>query len=61
MAEHAVALGAVAAPGPSRALITALSIATLLVGFAVTIPVIGHASWRAYVATVDSAAAPPRE
>ena len=34
---------------------------TLLVGFAVTIPVIGHASWRAYVATVDSAAAPPRE
>ena len=41
--------------------LTALSIATLLVGFAVTIPVIGHASWRAYVATVDSAAAPPRE
>lgn len=28
MAEHAAALGAVAAPGPSRALITALSIAT---------------------------------
>ena len=42
-------------------LLTALSIATLLVGFAVTIPVIGHASWRAYRATVDADAAPPRE
>lgn len=41
--------------------LTALSIATLLVGFAITIPVIGHASWRAYRATVDADAAPPRE
>ncbi len=41
--------------------LTALSVATLLVGFAVTIPVIGHASWRAYRATVDADGAPPRE
>jgi uncharacterized membrane protein len=41
--------------------LTALSVATALVGFAVTIPVIGHASWRAYRATVDADGAPLRE
>ena len=42
-------------------LLTAASIATALVGFAVTVPVIGHASWRAYRATVDADGVPPRE
>lgn len=41
--------------------LTALSIATALVGFAVTIPWIGHASWRAYRATVDAGGAQPRD
>ena len=42
-------------------LLTAVSIATALAGFAVTVPVIGHASWRAYRATVDADGVPPRE
>ena len=42
-------------------LLTAVSIATALAGFAVTVPVIGHASWRAYRAVVDTGGAPPRE
>jgi uncharacterized membrane protein len=41
-------------------LITALSMATFMVGFAFAIPVLGHASWHAYRATVDASAAPPR-
>jgi uncharacterized membrane protein len=42
-------------------MLTVASIATALVGFAVTVPVIGHASWRAYRATVDADGVPPRE
>lgn len=39
---------------------TALSIATAMVGFLVTIPVIGHASWHAYRDLVDASALPLR-
>ena len=39
---------------------TALSMATAMIGFAFAIPVIGHASWHAYRATVDASGVPPR-
>ena len=41
--------------------LTALSMATAMVGFAFSIPVLGHASWHAYRATVDASSAPRRE
>ena len=40
---------------------TALSMATAMLGFIVTIPVIGHATWHAYRDTVDASTLPPRE
>jgi uncharacterized membrane protein len=40
---------------------TALSMATGMLGFIVTIPVIGHATWHAYRETVDAAWIPLRE
>jgi len=42
-------------------LLTALSMATFMVGFAFAIPVLGHASWHAYRDTVDASGAPPRD
>jgi len=39
---------------------TALSMATLMLGFVLAIPVIGHASWHAYCDLVDAEALPPR-
>ena len=41
--------------------LTALSMATAMVGFAFSIPVLGDASWHAYRATVDASSAPRRE
>jgi uncharacterized membrane protein len=41
-------------------LATALSLATAMLGFLVTIPVIGHASWHAYRDLVDASALPLR-
>lgn len=41
-------------------LLTLLSMATLMLGFAVTIPVIGHATWHVYKDVVDASALPPR-
>jgi uncharacterized membrane protein len=35
--------------------------ATLLVGFAITLPLIGHATWHAYRETIDASAWPRRE
>ncbi len=40
---------------------TALSMATAMLGFVVTIPVIGHATWHAYRDTVDAGALPARD
>lgn len=39
---------------------TALSLATVMLGFLVTIPVIGHATWHAYRDVVDTAHLEPR-
>lgn len=39
---------------------TALGMATLLIGLVLIIPVLGHASWHAYVDLVDASALPPR-
>jgi uncharacterized membrane protein len=39
---------------------SALSLATMMIGFAFVIPVVGHASWHAYLDLVDASAAPPR-
>lgn len=39
---------------------TAVGIGTLLLGLVVVVPVLGHASWHAYVDLVDAAEAPPR-
>ena len=41
--------------------LTALSMATAMVGFAFAIPVIGHASWHAYRDVVDVSSAAPRD
>ena len=40
---------------------TALSMATLMIGFVVAIPVIGHATWHAYRDVVDADALPFRQ
>lgn len=40
--------------------LTALSMATLMAGFALAIPVIGHASWHAYRSVVDTTGVAPR-
>lgn len=39
---------------------TVLSMASLMLGFVITIPVIGHATWHAYRDVVDGDALPPR-
>lgn len=39
---------------------TALSLATLMAGFVVAVPVIGHATWHAYRDVVDAGRLPPR-
>lgn len=39
---------------------TALSMATLMLGFIIVFPVIGHATWHAYRDVVDADAIPPR-
>ena len=39
---------------------TALSMATLMLGFVVAIPVIGHATWHAYRDLVDTSSVPLR-
>lgn len=41
--------------------ITLLSMATLMTGFAIAIPVLGHATWHAYRDVVDAARLPPRD
>ena len=41
-------------------LATAASMATLMVGFVFTVPVIGHASWHAYRDVLDAERLPPR-
>ena len=41
-------------------LATAASMATLMIGFVVTVPVIGHASWHAYRDVLDVQRLPPR-
>lgn len=41
--------------------LTALSMATAMLGFVIAIPVIGHATWHAYRDTVDAARIPLRE
>jgi len=40
---------------------TGLSLATLMLGFVVAVPLIGHATWHAYRDVVDAARLPPRE
>ena len=40
---------------------TALSMATAMLGFVISIPVIGHATWHAYRETVDARALPARD
>ncbi len=40
--------------------LTFLSMATFMLGFAITIPVIGHATWHAYRDVVDASALPRR-
>jgi uncharacterized membrane protein len=40
--------------------LTALSMLTLMLGFLVTIPVIGHATWHVYRDVVDASGRPPR-
>ena len=42
-------------------LATAFSMATAMLGFVVSIPVIGHATWHAYRETVDARELPARE
>lgn len=42
-------------------LVTALGMATLLIGLVLAIPVLGHATWHAYVDLVDAAELPPRQ
>jgi uncharacterized membrane protein len=39
---------------------TGLSLATLMLGFVIAVPVIGHATWHAYRDVVDAAQLPPR-
>jgi uncharacterized membrane protein len=39
---------------------TAFAVATLMLGFVVVVPVIGHATWHAYREVVDARTLPPR-
>ena len=57
VAENPVAMGLWAT---IIMLATALSMATAMLGFIVTIPVIGHASWHAYREIVDTRGIPAR-
>jgi uncharacterized membrane protein len=41
-------------------LATMLSLATLMAGFVLAVPVIGHATWHAYSDLVDTSALPER-
>jgi uncharacterized membrane protein len=41
--------------------LTLLGLGTLLLGLILVIPLLGHASWHAYLALVDAADFPPRE
>ena len=41
-------------------LVTSLSLATAMLGFLVTVPVLGHASWHAYRDLVDAEGVPLR-
>jgi uncharacterized membrane protein len=41
-------------------LATALSMATMMIGFVFSLPIIGHATWHAYLDLVDREAAPAR-
>lgn len=52
--------GAMALWGLLIMIATALSMATLMLGFIVTIPVIGHATWHAYRDLVDTSSVPLR-
>ncbi len=58
VAENPVAMGVWATV---IMLATAFSMATAMLGFIVTIPVIGHASWHAYREIVDTRGIPARE
>lgn len=40
---------------------TGIALATLMLGFIVVIPLIGHATWHAYRDIVDASALPPRQ
>ena len=42
-------------------MVTAFSVATLMIGFIVLYPVIGHASWHVYRDVVDASQIPPRK
>ncbi len=57
VAENPIAMGVWAS---LIMLATALSMATLMLGFLVTIPVIGHATWHAYRDVIDADSLPPR-
>ncbi|MCZ7566955.1 MAG: hypothetical protein M5U08_26630 [Burkholderiales bacterium] len=52
---HAMALWAILI-----VIATALSVATLMIGFVVAVPVIGHATWHAYRDVVEADALPGR-
>jgi len=41
--------------------LTVLSMATFMLGFAIVVPVIGHATWHAYRELVDADGLPPRQ
>lgn len=57
VAENPIAMGVWAS---FIMLATALSIASLMLGFLVAIPVIGHATWHAYRDLIDAHGLPPR-
>jgi uncharacterized membrane protein len=40
---------------------TTFGIATLLLGLIVVVPVLGHATWHAYLDLVDASGLPPRQ
>jgi uncharacterized membrane protein len=54
-------------PGPMSVwavlimLATGLSMATLMIGFVFSVPIIGHASWHAYRDALDVQPLPPRK
>jgi uncharacterized membrane protein len=41
-------------------LATGISLLTLMFGFVIVVPVIGHATWHAYLDLVDAGGLPPR-